>query len=117
MFWRRHSDLPLRGDASSRFLPWIVAVMVFLAVLAVAGLLAAQEVVGRWQWALSGTLTVQVPPPVDAAGATNMEDRIGKAVELLRRTPGVASSEALSEAETRALLEPWLGAGAAIDGL
>ncbi|KZD12718.1 cell division protein FtsX [Oceanibaculum pacificum] len=117
MFWRRHSDLPLRGDASSRFLPWIVAVMVFLAVLAVAGLLAAQNVVGRWQWALSGTLTVQVPPPTDAKTAATLEGRIGQIVDLLRRTPGIASATPLSEPETRALLEPWLGAGTAIEEL
>ena len=36
---RRHSELPLQGDPSQRHLPWIIAVMVFLAALAVAGVL------------------------------------------------------------------------------
>ena len=63
MIFRRHSDLPLRGDATSRFLPWIIGVMVFLATLSVAGLLLAQDVTERWRSALAGTLTVQVPPP------------------------------------------------------
>ena len=37
---RPRSDLPLAVDPSSRFLGWITALMVFLAVLALAGLLA-----------------------------------------------------------------------------
>ena len=38
MFARR-SDLPLDKDALSRFLPWLIAFMVFLAVMAMAGVL------------------------------------------------------------------------------
>ena len=38
MFTRR-SDLPLDKDALSRFLPWLIAFMVFLAVLAMANAL------------------------------------------------------------------------------
>ena len=30
------SDLPLAGDATSRFLPWLIAPMVFLAAVALA---------------------------------------------------------------------------------
>ena len=37
--FERRSDLPLERDASRRFLPWLVALNVFLAVLALAGLM------------------------------------------------------------------------------
>ena len=45
---RRHLDLPLNRDGSVRFLPWIVALMVYLASLALAGTLVVRDVVTRW---------------------------------------------------------------------
>lgn len=114
MIFRRHSDLPLRGDATSRFLPWIIGVMVFLATLSVAGLLLAQDVTERWRSALAGTLTVQVPPPF---GETDPQAQLEEVLQILRGTPGIARAEPLSIDQSRALLEPWLGSGQIIDEL
>ena len=58
---RRHLDLPLNRDGSVRFLPWIVALMVYLASLALAGTLVVRDVVTRWDRGLTGTLTVELP--------------------------------------------------------
>ena len=99
--------LPLKGDPASRFLPWIVALKVYLAALALAGALALNGAVAEWQGARAGTITVQVPPP----GADDDTDHVGAAVAVLRATPGVATARALERAEIVALLEPWLGAG------
>jgi hypothetical protein len=41
--FERRSDLPLERDASRRFLPWLVALNVYLAVLALAGLMVIGE--------------------------------------------------------------------------
>ena len=49
-------DLPLAGDASARFLPWVAGAMVFLAALALAGAMLAQTVAARWQHDLAGTV-------------------------------------------------------------
>lgn len=114
MIFRRHSDLPLRGDATSRFLPWIIGVMVFLATLSVAGLLLAQDVTQRWRSALAGTLTVQVPPPF---GEADPQAQLAEVLQILRSTPGIARAEPLSIDQSRALLEPWLGSGQIIDEL
>ena len=61
MFTRR-SDLPLDKDALSRFLPWLIAFMVFLAILAMAGMLVLNATASRWDQGIRGTLTVQVMP-------------------------------------------------------
>lgn len=114
MIFRRHSDLPLKGDATSRFLPWIIGVMVFLATLSVAGLLLAQDVTQRWRSALAGTLTVQVPPPF---GETDPQAQLADVLQILRGTPGIARAEPVSIEQSRALLEPWLGSGQIIDEL
>lgn len=105
---RRHSELPLQGDPSQRHLPWIIAVMVFLATLAVAGVLGLGGALERWDQGLRGTLTVQLPPD----GETDLDVRVAAALEVLRATDGIAQARALSESEIAALLEPWLGAGA-----
>ncbi len=105
---RRHSELPLQGDPSQRHLPWIIAVMVFLATLAVAGVLGLGGALERWDQGLRGTLTVQLPPD----GETDLAVRVAAALEVLRATDGIAQARALSESEIAALLEPWLGAGA-----
>lgn len=110
----QRSDLPLERDAISRFLPWLIAFMVFLAVLAVAGTLVLGSMAARWDKGMNGTLTVQIAPA--PPGADKGTDRITRALEVLRATPGVARAEPLDEDRMLALLEPWLGTGgSAID--
>jgi cell division transport system permease protein len=99
-------DLPLERDGSGRFLPWIVALMVYLAALALAGMMALHGAVGRWDSALAGTLTVQLPPS-DAA-------QLDKLLATLRAIPGVLRADPLDDAANAKLLEPWLGAGVSL---
>lgn len=110
----RSSDLALERDAARRFLPWLVALNVYLAVLALAGLMVIGDAAGRWDRGLSGTLTVQIPPPSEddrvKAVAAN-EARVNRALEVLRATPGIASARALERKELMSLMEPWLGSG------
>ncbi len=100
------SDLALERDAVDRFLPWLVAFMVFLAVLAFAVAGTVHDAAGRWDRGARGTLTVQVPATGEADA-----DRAALAAVLaaVRATPGIASAEPLSEERLAALLEPWLG--------
>lgn len=102
------SDLPLDRDASGRFLPWIIGFMVYLAALTLAGAMAVDELVERWQAGLTGKLTIQVAPgPSDG----DPDDRIDRVLELLAETPAVAGVELLGERDIARLLEPWLGPG------
>ena len=55
----RRSDLPLDKDAHSRFLPWLIAFMVFLAALAMMGMVVFEKVAAKWDAGLTGTLTIQ----------------------------------------------------------
>lgn len=80
--------------------------MSFLAVLALAAGLAADRLAGSWQDDLSGVATVRVVAPRD-----QMEARITDALVVLSATPGIASARLMTDAEHRALLEPWLGEG------
>ncbi len=102
----RRSDLPLDRDGLSRFLPWLVAFMVYLAVLALAGTLVLNALAERWDRDVTGTLTVQIPP---GAGPRDDEVRLRAAVSIFREMPGVAYAEPLDQGRLMALLEPWLG--------
>lgn len=113
---QNRTDLPLQQDASRRFLPWLVAIMVYLATLALAGLLVLNDAAGRWDRGLSGTLTVQIPPLTGEAQArrgakAREQKRVDKAMAVLRSTPGIVEVRALDSFEIKALLEPWLGTG------
>jgi len=111
---RRPTDIPLDRDPAARTLPWIIAVMAFLATIALAGALLLNNVIVRWSNSLSGTLTIQVPA---ASGAEETEARIKRVVSLLREDKSVLRVRVLSAAESSALVEPWLGRGAAAIGL
>ena len=103
------SDLPLDRDALSRFLPWLIAFMVYLACLALAGMLTLGAVAERWDAGVSGTLTVQIIPSESPTAAPKEARRIEAALEILRTTPGIAGAEVIGEDRIMALLEPWLG--------
>lgn len=113
MFARR-SDLPLDRDALARYLPWIIAFMVYLASLALAGVLILDDLAGRWDKGVSATLTVQIPATDDAANDARLTAAV---VEKLRAVPDVVSAEAVGREQIMALLEPWLGSVAADEDL
>lgn len=107
----RRSDLPLERDPSGRFLPWLVALMVYVAALALVCAMAMAKMVERWDSGLSGSITVQVPPP-ETGSPDAKEAAIDRVIELLLDTEGVREAKVLEPDEIAALLQPWLGAGA-----
>lgn len=132
--FKRFRILPLDADDSSKFLPWTVAFMTYLAGLALAGALALTAVTARFEAGQASTITVEITPPLtanDAGGGTGgkkakgtaakadgekeggvRQSRLNTALELLRTTPGVIAAEALERAEVASLLKPWLGEAA-----
>lgn len=122
--FRPFKILPLDADDSSRFLPWTIAFMTYLAGLALAGALALTAVTTRFEAGQAAAMTVEIPPQLaaatpdtkkksDAKAGTNADEarakRISAALDLLRGTPGVIAAEALERSEVATLLKPWLG--------
>lgn len=102
----RRSDLPLDEDGLGRFLPWLIAFMVFLATMAMAGALVLSAAAGRWERGISATLTVQIPATI---AGKDRKAAIARALKILRAEPGVVNAEQISESRIMALLKPWLG--------
>ena len=99
--------VPLGRDAPSRFLPWIFALMVYLAVLALTGVLILHAAVERWQRGEVDTLTVQLMPLDGESEAA----RLVKLQDLLGEVEGVSDVHVVAQSETIDLIERWLGAG------
>src|SRR5690606_1767550 len=100
---RARQAIPLARDPSGRTLPLLVAIMVYLAALAVAGGLAVAKLAERWDSGLAGAV------PVQLFGEAADEASLAAVVDALAQTPGVLGAEVLGDAATAALLEPWLG--------
>ncbi len=97
------SPAPLlpKEDAREAALFFVVCALCFLA--AFCGLVsrAAYAAAGAWTSEVTGQITIRVRG-TDADAA--------KAVDITRRTAGVATARALTRSESEDLLRPWLGA-------
>lgn len=135
MIWRRRLDIPLQRDGSVRFLPWLIALMVYLAALALAGTLALDGLVRHWDLSLSSVMTVELPAPPSGqptagqptagqptaeqptAGQPSTDAALEAALGVLRAAPGVIAAEPLDRTATAKLVEPWLGTALSPDEL
>lgn len=112
----QRTDLSFDRDASVRLIPFIVALMVYLAILALAGSLVLQRGMRHWGEGLTGTLTVQVPQP-DQPNTALQITRVDKVIQVLKALPDVEQARVIPESEIAALLQPWLGSGGLVRDL
>lgn len=108
----------LKGSVAARLLPqtrlggpipWVIAILIALVVVAAAGGLALRNLAENASADLSGAATVQI---VEADPAQR-DAQAGAVAQALTGDPMVKSVRIVPEDELTELLEPWLGAGAA----
>ena len=107
-------DISFEKDDSSRFLPWLIAFMVFLATLAVAGLFILSDITRELGTGFSDKITIQIPVSMSVKSDTL---RKNQALRLLRSFEGVNRAEIVKPADVIELLKPWLGEAAALEQL
>ncbi|MEE4206839.1 MAG: cell division protein [Erythrobacter sp.] len=96
---------------SSRFggaMPWVIALLTALVVIAAAGGLALGNLTASARADLSGAVTVQVIE----ADPSLRESKAARAAAILTDEPLVRSVRVVPRGELVELLEPWLGSGA-----
>jgi cell division transport system permease protein len=86
-------------------MPWVIAIMVALTVVAAAAGLALSNTVRSASDELSGGVTVQVIEANPAERARQAR----AAARRLKETPGVVDARVVSDQEIARLIEPWLG--------
>ena len=103
-----------RAGAESRLLPqgklsgpmpWVIAIMIGLTVIATASGLALRNTARAARADVAGGVTVQI-----VHGAPKERDRQARAaLQVLKATSGVAEARLVPQQELDALVEPWLG--------
>lgn len=107
----------LPRDKGAAPLDFVIAVMAFLAALALGASLVATRAAHGWQSGLSDRLTVQVMPPEQGDARAGLDAETQAAVSVLNTTPGIAHAAPLSDAEINALVEPWIGKDGVVSGI
>jgi cell division transport system permease protein len=90
-------------------MPWVIAIMIALTVIAAAGGLALRNSVQAARAELGGGVTVQIVEPVPETRAAQTR----AAAARLEAMDGVRSVRVVPEEELERLISPWLGAEAA----
>ncbi|WP_425410770.1 cell division protein FtsX [Hyphococcus sp.] len=105
----RNRAAPLLPEAGAAGAPLtaVIAVMSFLAVLAMASLLMVNQAASAWTSALRSEITIQIK----GADQAEIAAGVSAALRILQDTDGVIEAKERGKAETAALLEPWLGEG------
>ncbi len=105
----RRSGISFEKDESSRFLPWIITFMVFLAGLAVAGIFLLNDITNHFGAGVQDTMTVQIP--VTEKPETD-DLRVAESLRLIQNIDGVIAAKPVKPEEISELLRPWLGLAA-----
>jgi cell division transport system permease protein len=102
---RQPGSILQKGQASTRALTVVMAVMVFLAVLALASRILVDRAVDNWAKGLASEATVQIREVTER----NIEEDVLKALAILEQTPGVTTASPLDRKASEDLLAPWIG--------
>lgn len=104
--WGGEGESPLLPEARlSGPMPWVIAIMIALTVVAAASALALRHAAQAASADLEGGVTVQI---VSAAPAERQR-QAQAALAVLAHAPGVRSAAAVPQDELNTLVEPWLG--------
>lgn len=98
-------DLPLKKDIAARFVPKVVALMVYLGTLCFVFTLFMIHSTQLWEGQLSTQLTLEIPTTHGHSSA-ELQSRV---LQLLNRTPGIQSATAVPQKEITNLLHSLLG--------
>ena len=102
-----------KSSIAGRSLGAVIAIMTFLASLTIGVVMLVVSAASDWQSEVGREVTIQVRP----APGRDLEGDVRKAVEIARAAPGIAEVRAYTKEESARLIEPWLGAGLALDDL
>ncbi|UVO51062.1 permease [Sphingomonas sp. SUN019] len=100
-----HTTRLLDDAGGVRAMTWVIAIMLFLTVLAAALGLATRSAARSLEGQLAGRLTVQI-----VEGDPGLRERLAaRALAAVRASPDVAHATPVDRAELARLLRPWLG--------
>jgi len=88
-------------------MPWVIAIMMFLTVLAAAAGMGLASAATRLDDQIGGRVTIQIVE----ANPARRQAQAAAAARAIENLPGVVAVRPVPEEEIHRLLEPWLGTG------
>lgn len=110
---RRPTPIVPPQTIAGRALTLVIAIMTFLASLTLGMVTLVDDAADAWLSDIGREVTIEVR----RQDGVPLEEEIARAVALAQEFPGVGEVRAVSDDETRRLLEPWLGAGVDLQAL
>jgi cell division transport system permease protein len=107
---RPRLDISFGREPKILLLCGVPALMAYVAAMMGIGLLGLSDMLGEANRLQAGVLTLQLPADTSTA-------RTEMALAVLRQTPGITGVHLVDPAETKRLLEPWLGPSVPLDQL
>ncbi len=101
------------SSIAGRSLAAVIAIMTFLAALTTGAVVLIVSSASDWQSEVGREVTIQVRP----VPGHDIEADVRKAVDIARTASGIAEVRPFTKDESARLVEPWLGAGLALDSL
>lgn len=102
-----------KNSIAGRSLTVVVAIMTFLASLTTGVAMLVVSAASDWQSEVGREVTIQVRP----SPGRNIDADVRLASDIARAAAGIAEVRAFTKEESARLIEPWLGAGLALDDL
>ena len=117
---KQRYDLPLNKGSGGTFLKVLVALMTFLAMLALAASFALSAMTDRWSSGLEDKASIEIPAE-DVNGAIltpqQMEILSDNVFNFVRNHPAVDNVEKMQQEQIIELVSPWLGEDIAFDDI
>ncbi|MGH6814264.1 MAG: cell division protein FtsX [Hyphomicrobiaceae bacterium] len=101
------------GSVTGRSLTMVVSIMCFLACLTVGAVYIMRQSAAAWQQDIASEVTVQV----EAREGADVNTVVEEVAKFLRAQKGVRNVKPLTPAQSKALLEPWIGHGDVLSAL
>ncbi|NKB53709.1 MAG: ABC transporter permease [Rhizobiaceae bacterium] len=110
---REMQSIVPRESVAGSALTLVIAIMAFLSSLTLGAVSLVNDTAQGWQNQIAREVTIQVRPVADVDITTAVES----ARQIASSFAGISTVEVVDEAQTNALLEPWLGAGLSLEEL
>jgi len=123
LFKKYDYDISLDEGAGTYVITWVTGLMVFFVTLTIACNLGLSSISKNWVSSLSGTLTVELRPPINTLDSEKIyelnkkkfQNEIKQVMLKLRHSKDVNQARLLADSEVRKLIEPWMGNNSALD--
>jgi cell division transport system permease protein len=125
LFKKYSYDIALDEGVGAHLVSLVTGLMVFFVTLALVVNLGLSTITKNWVSGLSGTLTVEIKPPLAPAEGGKPPEReqarfdssVQQILTLLKGSADVSESRLLTSDEIKKLIEPWMGQSATLDAI